>query len=216
MLLITLPVSVARADSPGETITRSRKHFKAAEIQFSLGEFSRALAGYRKAFKLHPHPAILFNMAQCHRHLGNLKRSAFLLRRFLAKSPPKAQRSAAETILQRVEADLRKTPGRVGALASQPAAASQPSTAAGPGKDTVVPPAKRSHPVSGKSSRLPLVAVPPVTPGRAPTRTRPLYKRWWFWTIIGGALVATGTTIGVLASRGEENHPGTLNAIDYR
>ena len=76
--------------------------------------------------------------------------------------------------------------------------------------------AKRSGLVSGETSRLPLVAVPPVTPGRAPTRTRPLYKRWWFWTIIGGALVATGTTIGVLASRGEENHPGTLNAIDYR
>ncbi|MCA9671349.1 MAG: PEGA domain-containing protein [Myxococcales bacterium] len=38
--------------------------------------------------------------------------------------------------------------------------------------------------------------------GAAAATSRPVYKRWWFWTIIGVAVAAgVGTTVGVLATR---------------
>ena len=32
---------------------------------------------------------------------------------------------------------------------------------------------------------------------------QPFYKTWWFWTIIGVAVVGAGTAAGVLATQGE-------------
>lgn len=34
-----------------------------------------------------------------------------------------------------------------------------------------------------------------------PTRSRPIYKRWWFWTAIGAVVVGGAVTTGVLVSR---------------
>jgi hypothetical protein len=34
-----------------------------------------------------------------------------------------------------------------------------------------------------------------------PTRGRPVYKRWWFWTVIGAVVVGGAVTTGVLVSR---------------
>ena len=40
---------------------------------------------------------------------------------------------------------------------------------------------------------------------------RPLYKRWWFWTAIGVAVVVTGVTAGVVATQpGEEPELGVI------
>jgi hypothetical protein len=40
---------------------------------------------------------------------------------------------------------------------------------------------------------------------------RPLYKRWWLWTVVGSvaAAGAAGITIGVLASQGQSGPTGT-------
>jgi hypothetical protein len=49
--------------------------------------------------------------------------------------------------------------------------------------------------------------VAPATPPAA-ARTTPVYKRWWFWTVIGlgtGAAVA-GTVLGVRAARGPDTY----------
>jgi hypothetical protein len=35
---------------------------------------------------------------------------------------------------------------------------------------------------------------------------RPIYKRWWFWTVIGVAVVGVATTTGVLVDRYKPNN----------
>ena len=67
------------------------------------------------------------------------------------------------------------------------------------------------------------VVVAPVTPPPAPpsppieTR-RPVYRRWYFWTAIGGVVVAgTAVALGVGLGGGNPTlSPGTLNSVDAR
>jgi tetratricopeptide (TPR) repeat protein len=185
------------ADLAEEETRRAKAHFTAGEAHFSLGEFDRALAEYRKAYLVRPLPPLLFNMAQCHRHLGDLNKAAFLLQRFLASSPTPMQRSQAEAVLREVERALQQR------SASGPATRSVPA----PRPPSSVTPAVRSA--------LPLLPAPAAAASADSSRT-PLYKKWWLWTIVVGAAVATATAIGVVATRGDELPRGTLPSVDYR
>jgi tetratricopeptide (TPR) repeat protein len=184
--------------APAEEETRrARAHFTAAEAHFSLGEFGQALARYREAYLLRPLPPLLFNMAQCHRHLGDLHKADFLLRRFLASSPGALQRSQAEAVLHEVERALKERP------ASNPATWSVPTT--------------RPLSSGAPAARLTLPLLPPAPPPVAANPPRaPLYKKWWLWTIVAGVAVATATAISVVASRNDEGPRGSLPSVDYR
>lgn len=56
------------------------------------------------------------------------------------------------------------------------------------------------------------VAQVPAAP-LPPLRKKPIYKKWWFWTIVGGtaAAVAVGTAIGVAA-----REPDLTGVMQYR
>ena len=47
----------------------------------------------------------------------------------------------------------------------------------------------------GSRVELPVLMRPVAAGGGGPT-PRPIYKRWWFWTVIG-AVVAAGATTGI-------------------
>jgi len=211
--LLTAAPASAR-ERPGDDTAKAKTHFTKAEAHFSLGEFALALEEYRKTYLLRPLPPLLFNMAQCHRHLGELEKAAFLLRRFLASSLTVVQRSQAEAVLQEVELALKsrsatKTP------ATQPAATRPLQAASAP----LSRPADRPR-SPGITAARPAVALPVTSPTSPASQTtssgKPLYKRWWLWAIVAGAAVATATTIGVLASRADDLPKGTLPPVDYR
>ena len=211
-LLITPPASAK--ERRRDDTARAKTCFTKAEAHFSLGEFALALEEYRKAYLLRPLPPLLFNMAQCHRHLGELEKAVFLLRRFLASSATAVQRAQAEAVLREVELALKnkqaaKTPATRPA-ATSPQAASAPSAHPRPATRPRAPSVAARPPVV-------LHAITPTAPASQPTPSRtPLYKRWWLWTIVAGVAVATATTIGVVASRGDDLPKGTLPPVDYR
>jgi hypothetical protein len=47
-----------------------------------------------------------------------------------------------------------------------------------------------------------------------PAESRPVYKRWWFWTG-AGALIAAGAVAAILLAR-PGNPQGSLGTIDAR
>ena len=200
-LLLILSLLLAGAHAQADETARAKAHFVKGEAHFSLGEFRAALDEYRRAYLLRPLPPLLFNMAQCHRHLGELERAGFLLRRFLESKPAAAQREQAQAVLAIVEAALKSSPASV--PASQRAPVKQ-----GPS------PLAATRPV-----RLPPPAVrgPVVDPTPPPIvrRGTPLHRRWWFWAAIGG--VATGVAVGVAIAATRGSPPGgSLPAVDWR
>jgi hypothetical protein len=66
---------------------KAKKHFKQGEVYYQQGMFREALKEYRKAHRLIQHPAFIFNMAQCHRQLGEYRKALFSYKLFLSENP---------------------------------------------------------------------------------------------------------------------------------
>jgi tetratricopeptide (TPR) repeat protein len=217
-LLSMTPVIAPRvqaADGASESDSAARELFRKAEISFNLGKFPEALRDYQAAYEAKPLPGFLFNIAQCYRHMGNYERARFFYRRYLALDPKTPNRRLVTDLITEVtqKMDSPPTPGAAAAAseATTPAPG-VPTTAAEPAALALTP----TVPGSAMATAIPpsLMADPNMvttTPG--PT-SRPVYKRWWFWTGIA-AVVAGGVVATVLLTRSDPAH-GTLTPIDGR
>ena len=83
-------------------------HYEIAEKYYRLGEFAQALEAYGKAFALVPRPELNFNLAQCHRQLGQWEKAVFFYKRFVSALPEAEQVALARRFIQEGETILRK------------------------------------------------------------------------------------------------------------
>ncbi|HVV81872.1 MAG TPA: tetratricopeptide repeat protein [Kofleriaceae bacterium] len=91
----------ARADDPD---TRAaKKHFQRGEKLFNLGRFEEALAEYEAAYDRKPLPGFLYNIAQCHRNLGDYKQAIFGYRNYLRQVPDASNRDAVLALIDELE-----------------------------------------------------------------------------------------------------------------
>jgi hypothetical protein len=184
MLVCVLP-TLSRAAPTKANVTKARALFKRASLDYKLSKFDKALSGYERAYALAPRPSALFNIANCYRHLGKLKKAIFYYKLFVdewtAKHPSRQvpQLDAARAHVKRLQQQL---------------AARKPAPK----------PAPTSTPASVPASRAALPLVPTSQPTTMTDRPAtsggtPFYKSWWFWTIVGVA-AAGGATAAVLGS----------------
>jgi tetratricopeptide (TPR) repeat protein len=191
----------AAAPDPRE---QAREHARQGRLQYQLGRFDQALEEYAAAYELDPVPALLFNIGQCHRQLGDHERAIFFYEGFLRDSPDAPNRATVESLLAESRAEL----------ARQRAAAE--ATATPPDAGATTPAAEPEQPDASQAEPEPAAAAGPVATTRD-ADTRPVYRRWWFWTIIGVALAATATGVGVgVATSSSEDPTGTLGMVDWR
>ncbi|MET0404354.1 MAG: tetratricopeptide repeat protein, partial [Cystobacter sp.] len=95
-LLALAPVSARAANEPrsttGEARAQAQARVKFAEgnAAYEQGQHQKALNAYVEAYRLLPLPGFLFNIAQCHRQMGQHESAATFYRRYLAQSkqPP--------------------------------------------------------------------------------------------------------------------------------
>ncbi|MFP2930874.1 tetratricopeptide repeat protein, partial [Pyxidicoccus sp. 3LG] len=85
-LLLGLPMP-ARAAGAADAEVQARARFTEGNLAYDVGDFGKALKSFTEAYRLKPLPGLLFNMAQCHRQLGQYSRAAFFYRRYLALAP---------------------------------------------------------------------------------------------------------------------------------
>jgi tetratricopeptide (TPR) repeat protein len=219
------------AHAQGDPKVVARAHFKRAEAAFNLGKFEEALASYQAAYEAKALPGFLFNIAQCHRNLGNHERALFFYRRYLALDPQTPNRAVVEELIAETERRRdAQAPGT--SLTPPPAALAAPAVAppaepppAPPAPAPVVSPAELPPPPASSSPRLEVPALahdkeaPPafVQAAPAPERDRPIHRRWGFWVAVG-AVVAGGAAAAILLSRrhGSASPTGDLGAIDWR
>lgn len=100
----------ARADD-GDT-RAAKKHFQKGQKLFDLGRFDDALVEYEAAYEARPLPAFLYNIAQCHRNLGNFKQAIFGYRNYLRQVPDAANREAVLALIDDLEEQQRELEAR--------------------------------------------------------------------------------------------------------
>lgn len=97
----------ARAD---ESADRARKLFTEGQKAYAEGRFAPALDAYEEAYHLKPLPGFLYNLAQCHRHLGHFERAVELYKRYLDTPPGQKDAANVHTLLKEAEAEAAKGP----------------------------------------------------------------------------------------------------------
>ena len=96
-----LGVRTARAEDADTKA--AKKHFQRGEKLFNLGKFDDALGEYEAAYERKPLPGFLYNIAQCHRNLGNYKQAVFGYRNYLRQVPDASNREAVLDLIDELE-----------------------------------------------------------------------------------------------------------------
>jgi tetratricopeptide (TPR) repeat protein len=238
-LLLLLAVA-SRADAAGKADDKAaRTHFEAGEKAFKAGDFPTAITAYQAAYEAKPLPGFLFNIAQCHRHLGNHEEAVTFYRRYLALNPETPNRAVVEELI--AEEQKKKDAAPPAAMAPPPVALAPPPAAIAPPPATMAPPvaapppppppapAPVEQPAAPAATQpqdakpaLPALPAPDEPPlfvqaKREAEPSSPVYKRWWFWTAVGGAVAAGVVAALVLKGTPSGAGPtGKLAPIDWR
>jgi tetratricopeptide (TPR) repeat protein len=211
----------ARAADP-RTET-ARQHSAQGDAYYKLEKYGNAIGEYEQAYLAKPDPSFLYNIAQCHRLMGQNAEALNFYRRFLRDAPNAPNRPVAEKHIKDLEDASHATlePPPVAAPAAAPAPAPMPTpepappAALSPATPTTVtsPAAATTAPTLALSAPPPTTAPPsemaPIGDAGAvssPSESHPIYTRWWFWTAIG--VVAVGGLIVALAAKHDPACPG--------
>ena len=195
---------------------KAREHYLQGDAFYKLDKYPNALAEYEQAYLAKPDPSFLYNIAQCHRLMGNRAEALRFYRRYLKDAPNAPNREVADKHIKDLEAALAADP--TGAATPRPGgsyALQSPTpapTGAPPATGSFASPPPNSSANSGNPQTLALNAPPPTTTdmplgGNPQTNvppssdeSHPIYTRWWFWTGVA-AVVAGGVLILLLANR---------------
>lgn len=225
-LAMSAPAFAAGRADPAEAAAKAE--FKKGQTSYTLGRFSEALAAYSKAYELKPLAPFLFNIAQCHRQLGDFERAAFFYRRYLDTSA-KGDKNAA--VVKGLLEDCEKKAAEQKAKADADAQARRQAEVEKARADAARAEAKaaesRKAELEAKAaaeaaSREP-AAVGGLTSNQAAPETpatdkveAPVYKEWWLWTLVG--VVVVGAAAGTAAYVATDPKPAvsTLGTLDAR
>jgi hypothetical protein len=204
-LVHALLVGVLCAPARAEDRVKAHEAYYLASQHYDLGEYREALDGFKDAYRNYEDPTFLFNIAQCHRQLGDKLQAVRAYRSYLSKQPRAPNHVQVREMIAKLEKQLadeqasRASPPQ-GTLSPSPQP--MPSAAAPPGE----PPSSQTPQVEPPPSEPPAVSASPATeapaaavlvaaPQPRPSR-RPIYKRWWLWTTVA-AVVVVGVGVGV-------------------
>jgi tetratricopeptide (TPR) repeat protein len=159
--------SVAQATGPSE----ARKLFKEGKKAYAEGRFAAAAEKFAKGYQLDPQPAFLLNQAQSERSAGDRTRAREHYQEFLRVQPSSRLKPQVEDLLNELDREIAADEARKARAAEEKLEAEKRARA--------------------------LVAPPPEERDRGTTSREgaTFYRAWWFWTIVGVAVV--GTTVAV-------------------
>lgn len=213
----------------------ARAHTQAARAYFNLEKYKEALGEYERAYLDKQDPAFFFEIAECHRLLGDFAEAQRFYKRFLQDAPaghtnrPPAEAHMVEMAEAERQAGFESRTGlQVG---SRPLPPSFPASARYlaplPASDSIAPTPSASPLLTASSSGAtamatapaPLLSIapaadpsagPPTLAGASapptPEGHAPFYARWWFWTLVGGVVVG-GVAAGLLLASSSPSRP---------
>lgn len=206
VVIVSVGQVAAAADDP-------KKLFETATAEFNLGHYEKAAAMYEEIYKVTLEPVLLYNIAQAHRLGGDFDKAVFFYRGYLRAQPQAKNHSEVQRrIAELDEAIAAKRRGQErppnAPVVVEPHVRTATATTAQP----TAPPPTASEPVpEPRATEPPPVAPPTDTQPQTATASTstsdtssgaPVWKKWWFWTIIGGVVVvAVVVAVAVVATR---------------
>jgi tetratricopeptide (TPR) repeat protein len=213
VVLLAACLSAGRPARAADPRTESaRQHSAQGDAYYKLEKYSNAIGEYEQAYLAKPDPSFLYNIAQCHRLMGQNAEALNFYRRFLRDAPNAPNRPVAEKHIKDLEDASHATLEPPPVAAAPPAVASPPPPA--PAPTAAPPPPTSPSPATGPGtttggSTLALTAPPPTPAPTAemaplgdagavssPSESHSIYTRWWFWTAIG-VVVAGGVILAL-------------------
>jgi tetratricopeptide (TPR) repeat protein len=178
MKLPAAPGGAGKSDARSQAKAAVEK----AQVDYKLGRFQDALDGYRRAYELYQAPVLLFDIAQCHRNLGDPDKAIFFFEGYLREEtrPEPERRKLTQDLIDELRGQVQRQ--RAAAMA---AAAARPTT---PAPRPIRPRVKLEAIDQTRANTAPTLARAPEPASRRQQRS--IATRWWFWTAIGGALAA--------------------------
>jgi hypothetical protein len=187
----------------------AKRLFDEGTTAYNLGEFTKAAEAYRATYKITRDPVLLYNIAQSYRLANDLGQAAFFYRSYLRNVPTAPNRVEVEERLRRLRTQIGDE--KSGANGSSKTAMSSGGKAQGetpaPSEPLVSPPASAPEPATAQAPAAAINPLPP--PPRLAVKREPLYKKWWLWTIVGGAAAAAAVGVGVGVGASAHSDPST-------
>jgi hypothetical protein len=188
-----------------------------ADSAFERKEYDKALTEYQASYAKSPKPYLLFHIGECYRFLGKMPDAISTYKKYIARVSKGADRKKAVEYISQL--DIGPAPKPEAPVVEVPAVQSQDTEAPPIAADEI---AKKHREEEERKKRGvgddAILAQPsnePLPPGFDPNAhveivhsdappahfypvgyKKPLYRRWWPWTILGVA-VAAGVGIGV-------------------
>lgn len=182
LLAVALP---ARAQTKNESAREAAEQGRRA---YNLGNWQESIDGFERAYKLSGDPALLFNLGQAHRQLGQGGEAIRFYKAYLRNEPVTPNREVAEKQIKELEAQSWRGPpdGQTAPAIPKPAPKTPVLEPVGPTpeapKTVVTEPAPSPPALLSQSSA-------PSAPPRAPLPR---------WLPITGAAVAVGLMTGAI------------------
>ena len=188
-LVLSVALLLSQADD-----AKAKALYKDGETAYNLGQFDAALGKYTEAYKLKPLPGFLFNIAQCHKQLGQYERAAFFYGRFIDTSPPKAPNVELARSLQEEMKQKDAAAREAASKDDEKKKAEEDALAKEKAKDEL----KQAQLTPVEPA--PQAFVPPPPPPVVAVDEAPVYQKGWFWGVVAGAVVVVGAgvTAGVV------------------
>jgi tetratricopeptide (TPR) repeat protein len=211
--------AAAGPNSEAQRLRAARTHYEKAVSHYNLDELEAALVEFREAYRAKPDPSFLFNIAQCHRKLGQRDAAIDFYRKYVRASPDAANRAEAERWIAELKArgdDAAASATADGSTLAAPAAAGTGPTAVTP---IDVPPSASSRIAAPPAPAAPVSASPQSSSPALdlsssghpePAATPAFYQRWWFWTALGAVAVGATVTAFALGAKAPSPYAGNI------
>ncbi len=183
-LLVSSPTFAKPARGRQSAEAQALGHYEEGTKAYNEGDYARAVAEYKAGYKLKPEPVLLYNIAQSYRLGGDLVQATTYYKLFLKNKPNAPNRREVEERIRKLEEETRaKSPPPD----PTPVASAAPSPSPSPSLLAPVPGVEVHNTRTTPDNEI--VDVPPTH--------KPVYKKWWFWTIIGVVVVGAGVGVGL-------------------
>jgi tetratricopeptide (TPR) repeat protein len=207
--------SPAGAAGESEAEAQARTRFSEGNLAYDVGDFDKALKSFSEAYRLKPLPGFLFNMAQCHRQLGQYSRAAFFYRRYLSLVPDAASAPVVRELVQEMEARAREQDARRAERERAEQDRQVQRARAEAAKAEAEAAARRRAELEAEQRALEIRAAQSLTatvPQAGAQVSTPWTRKWWVWAGAGAAaaLVTTGV---IMATSGPDARPTSLGTV---